>query len=269
MIFSKDKKNSIVEPKNSPSVEESAISRWKSLNQGGTNPESIKSTENSEIPKTKLEPRKASYLNALMKDGPIDHATVVETDRAIKSHTVEEIPERIQPSLFKKDEAQRLDASVLSLETIHYDQPTADQAIANEPIALVKPEVSKPKTPIADFSKNLDDDLANRFGSNLKSALGEGTMIDGTFSFETPVKVDGSLSGEIKSESALIVGKKARIKARVKVGSLIVLGTVEGEIEAEDLVEIRASGSVSGDIIAKRISLEEGGLFNGTCTILD
>lgn len=131
------------------------------------------------------------------------------------------------------------------------------------------PPANKPKTLSADFSLSIEDDLTNRFGSNLKSALGEGTMIDGTFSFETPVKVDGSLSGEIKSQSALIVGKNAKIHANIKVGSLIVLGEVEGDIVVEDLVEIRSSGSIQGNITTKRLALEEGGMLQGLCTMID
>jgi cytoskeletal protein CcmA (bactofilin family) len=59
------------------------------------------------------------------------------------------------------------------------------------------------------------------------------------------------------------------VNARIKVGALIVLGSVEGEIEAEDLIEIRSSGSLLGEVITKRIALEEGGVFSGSCTMLD
>lgn len=110
------------------------------------------------------------------------------------------------------------------------------------------------------------DDLRRRFGSNIKSALGPGTMIEGRFSFDSPVQIDGSLAGEVISTSALIVGEHATVEARVRVGTLVVFGQVNGDVDAAELVEIRAGGSLNGDIVTDRIVIEEGGFFKGQCS---
>lgn len=116
---------------------------------------------------------------------------------------------------------------------------------------------------IADLSLPIEQDLKRRFGTNIRSALGPGTVIEGTFKFDSPVCVDGSLTGEITSTSALIVGQEAVISGKIKVGSLIVLGTVEGKVEATDLVEIRRGGMLEGDITTERFVVEDGGWYNG------
>ncbi|HMO17990.1 MAG TPA: polymer-forming cytoskeletal protein [Oligoflexia bacterium] len=131
------------------------------------------------------------------------------------------------------------------------------------------PPPPREKTPVGDFSSNVEDDIRNRFGSNLKSALGHGTVIEGMFSFEDPVKIDGSLKGEVRSTSALIVGPDAHVNARIKVGTLIVLGSVQGEVEAEDLIEVRSTGLLDGDLVTRRFAVEEGGIFNGACTMIE
>ena len=112
---------------------------------------------------------------------------------------------------------------------------------------------------------DIEEDLRRRFGTNIKSAIGPGTVIEGKFKFDSPVRVDGSLSGEITSSSVLIVGSEANIKGNIDVGSIIILGSVTAEINATDLVEIRAGGRLEGDITTQRIKVEEGGMFSGKC----
>ena len=135
----------------------------------------------------------------------------------------------------------------------------------NRPLSEQIEHVNEPQIVTSDPSLDIEDDLKRRFGSNVKSALGSGTVIEGKFKFDSPVRVDGTLSGEINSSSVLIVGKEASIEGTVSVGSLIVLGNVKAEIQASDLVEIRSGGRLDGDISTKRITIEDGGIFQGHC----
>jgi len=113
----------------------------------------------------------------------------------------------------------------------------------------------------------VEEDLKRRFGSNIKSALGPSTVIEGKFKFDTPVRIDGSLTGEVASNSVLIVGREASVKGRIAVGSLIVLGVVEGDVVAEDMVEIRTGGELEGDITCGRVTIEDGGYYKGVCNM--
>ena len=126
--------------------------------------------------------------------------------------------------------------------------------------SMLAKNVSMKDAPIS-----LEEELRRRFGCNVKSALGPGTIIEGNFSFDSPVCIDGTLIGEVHSSSVLIVGENATVNAKISVGSLIVLGNVTGMVEAKDLVEIRAGGSLEGDIDTERVAIEEGGWFQGRC----
>jgi len=97
----------------------------------------------------------------------------------------------------------------------------------------------------------------------IRTAIGEGTIIEGKFKFESPVRIDGELTGEVVSSSILIVGETAVIKAQIHVGTLIVFGKVMGDVVAEELVSIRSDGMLEGNIHTKRISIEEGGYLKG------
>ena len=146
-----------------------------------------------------------------------------------------------------------------------FTPPTTNHNVADRMSAVSAPSTSGRSVSAKDASMSLEEELRRRFGSNVKSALGPGTIIEGNFSFDSPVCIDGTLIGEVHSSSVLIVGENASVNAKISVGSLIVLGNVTGMVEAKDLVEIRAGGSLEGDIDTQRIAIEEGGWFQGRC----
>lgn len=78
--------------------------------------------------------------------------------------------------------------------------------------------------------------------------------------------VDGELSGIIHSESIVVIGKNGNLKGELQADKIVVNGYFEGQLEANSL-EILADGVVNGDISTQKISIENGGRFNGTSKI--
>jgi cytoskeletal protein CcmA (bactofilin family) len=95
--------------------------------------------------------------------------------------------------------------------------------------------------------------------------LGRGSEFEGKLSFEGTVRVDGKLSGEIFTEDVLIVGEGAEVNAEISVGSIIIQGTVRGNITAKKGVEIHTPGRVKGNINTPSLLIEKGVLFDGQC----
>jgi cytoskeletal protein CcmA (bactofilin family) len=95
--------------------------------------------------------------------------------------------------------------------------------------------------------------------------LGRGSEFEGKLSFEGTVRVDGKLSGEIFTEDVLIVGEGAEVNADISVGSIIIQGTVRGNIVAKRGVEIHTPGRVRGNINTPSLLVEKGVLFDGQC----
>lgn len=124
------------------------------------------------------------------------------------------------------------------------------------------------KVPVSNSTLTVDQDLQRRFGAKIKAAIGPGTMIEGKLSFETPVRIDGTLIGDISSTSTLIVGEQGTVQANIRVGSLVILGAVSGKVEAQELIEIRNCGHLEADIQCKRMAIEDGGHFQGRCTMI-
>lgn len=98
--------------------------------------------------------------------------------------------------------------------------------------------------------------------------IGKGMSFEGSLSFEETVRVDGSFKGEISSTGTLVVGDGGFIEGNIRVGSAIISGTVKGTLDASSKVELRAPGKFLGDIKTPTLIIDEGVVFEGTCTMV-
>jgi cytoskeletal protein CcmA (bactofilin family) len=104
-------------------------------------------------------------------------------------------------------------------------------------------------------------------GGNLNAFLGEGTSFKGTLTFEGTVRIDGRLEGEIFTKDTLVVGEGAQVNASIHAGVVVISGTVHGNITAERKIDIHASGRLFGNISTPSLVIEEGVVFEGSCTM--
>lgn len=125
----------------------------------------------------------------------------------------------------------------------------------------------QPQPPVANREVgSSEEELQERFGK-IRSALGPGTVIQGKLSFDTPVRIDGKLSGEIFSSKALIVGSAGTVEAQIEASILVVQGTVRGNVAASERIEIANGGRLEGDVKTPVLVVEEGALFSGGCSM--
>jgi len=95
------------------------------------------------------------------------------------------------------------------------------------------------------------------------TTLGDQTVFRGVLRFKSSLKILGRYEGRIESEGTLIVGKGAEVFADVKVGSLYLIGTIRGNVEALIQTEIAGSGVLIGDLRTSQLKIEDGTVFEG------
>src|SRR5688572_11834266 len=95
--------------------------------------------------------------------------------------------------------------------------------------------------------------------------LGREAKFNGKLTFEGAVRIDGNFEGEIFTEDLLLVGPGAELKAQINVGSIIINGSVEGDVTATVSVEIKAPGRLRGNVVTPALIIEKGVIFDGTC----
>jgi cytoskeletal protein CcmA (bactofilin family) len=97
-----------------------------------------------------------------------------------------------------------------------------------------------------------------------QATIGKSLVVKGEISGAESLYVDGKVEGSINLPgNRVTVGRNGQIAANVMAREIVVLGKVRGNCQATDRVDIRAEGSLTGDVIAARISIEDGAFFKG------
>lgn len=95
--------------------------------------------------------------------------------------------------------------------------------------------------------------------------IGKSVVIKGELNGSEDLTIEGHIEGKIElKDNVLTIGPNGKIKAQVFAKSVIVLGTVNGNITASDKVDIRDGGSVDGDVVSPRVAIAEGARFHGS-----
>ena len=99
---------------------------------------------------------------------------------------------------------------------------------------------------------------------SISTFLGHESRIEGTIEFKGTIRLDGRVKGKISSrDGTVIVGEKAVIDADIEVDTALVMGQVNGTIDARRKIQVSPPGKVNGDIQAPMISIDPGAVFNG------
>lgn len=126
-------------------------------------------------------------------------------------------------------------------------------AVGSAPEAAAPPQAAAVRTP--QFSNSASTDQAT---------IGKSLIIKGEVTGSESLFIDGKVEGSISlSGNRVTVGRNGNVAANITAREIVVLGKVRGNLNASDRVDIRNEGSLTGDVVAQRISIEDGAYFKG------
>ena len=97
-----------------------------------------------------------------------------------------------------------------------------------------------------------------------QATIGKSLVIKGEVTGSESLYIDGRVEGSINlSGNRVTVGRNGVVAANINAREIVVLGKVRGNLTASDRVDIRSDGSLTGDVVAARISIEDGAFFKG------
>lgn len=97
-----------------------------------------------------------------------------------------------------------------------------------------------------------------------QATIGKSLVIKGEVSGSESLYIDGKIEGAINLPgNRVTVGRNGQVAANIMAREVVVLGKVRGNVHASDRIDIRSEGSLTGDVIAARISIEDGAFFKG------
>ncbi len=100
---------------------------------------------------------------------------------------------------------------------------------------------------------------------NRLNVIGEGTSIQGDMKSSGDVRIDGEVIGNLNIQGKLVLGLNGKIKGEALCKNAELSGRLEGKIKVSELLSLKASTKLIGDIITKRLAIEPGAVFSGTC----
>jgi len=102
--------------------------------------------------------------------------------------------------------------------------------------------------------------------NHITTLIGDGCEFEGNMSSSSATRIDGKLDGRIIGESTIVVGENGVVLGEIRATETVIYGRVEGSIESNRL-EIKRSGIVLGDVFIESLIVEDGGIYNGRCTM--
>lgn len=103
--------------------------------------------------------------------------------------------------------------------------------------------------------------------TNVSNSIVEGTSINGNITAPNDIRIDGILIGKLDCKGRVIIGPQGRIEGDINCINAIIEGTFSGNINVKELLTVKETGVVSGDIVTDKLMVQTGALFNVSCSM--
>jgi cytoskeletal protein CcmA (bactofilin family) len=141
------------------------------------------------------------------------------------------------------------------------NQPTTPSSRPPEPERAATPASSAPAAVEPAAATTPRPAIAS---SADQATIGKSLVIKGEVTGSESLYIDGRVEGSINlAGNRVTVGRNGVVAANINAREIVVLGKVRGNLTASDRVDIRSDGSLTGDVVAARISIEDGAFFKG------
>lgn len=115
------------------------------------------------------------------------------------------------------------------------------------------------------FNTNNESKRNSETGS--QNRIGKGTELDGDIVSDGGFRVDGVLKGTLKTKGKVVIGKDGKIIGSLFCSNADIQGFFEGNMKVDELLSLKSTAVINGEIVTSKLMVEPGTEFNGTCTM--
>jgi cytoskeletal protein CcmA (bactofilin family) len=132
---------------------------------------------------------------------------------------------------------------------------------------MLQPPENKNSTPAASNQNNYTP-VKTSSAPIEQASIGRSLTIKGEISGGESLYIDGRIEGTINiPDHRVTVGRNGSVKADVNAREVVIMGKVHGNVICSDRLDIRSEGSVTGDVVVQRISVEDGAILKGSVQV--
>lgn len=101
--------------------------------------------------------------------------------------------------------------------------------------------------------------------SSSSNTIGKGTFLEGNIETYGNIRVEGKVVGNVKSKSKVALGSSSNVQGNIIAQNADIEGEVRGRLEVSELLVLKATAVINGDIVTGKLVVEPGAVFNGSC----
>lgn len=105
----------------------------------------------------------------------------------------------------------------------------------------------------------------NETENNTINLISNGTEIIGDIKSTGDIRIDGSLTGNLNTKGKVVIGQTGKVNGEIICKNSEISGIIEGRVIVNQLLNLKASSKILGDIVTSKLSIEPGAIFSGTC----
>jgi cytoskeletal protein CcmA (bactofilin family) len=101
--------------------------------------------------------------------------------------------------------------------------------------------------------------------ANTINLIANGTSVTGDIASDSGIRIDGKLKGKMNIKGKVVIGNPGQVNGDIVCKQIEVSGLVNGNIHAAELVSLKATAKINGEIITRKLAIEPGAVFTGSC----
>lgn len=117
------------------------------------------------------------------------------------------------------------------------------------------------------FNKNSNNIARNEAEFSSINLIGAGTVIKGDIHAEGDIRIDGILAGSLTAKGKVVVGSTGKIEGEVICQNADISGTLKARITVAELLSLKSTAKLLGEIVTGKLSIEPGANFSGKCSM--
>ena len=104
-------------------------------------------------------------------------------------------------------------------------------------------------------------------GTNGLNSLVNGTEVDGTIKSESDIRIDGKITGKLICSAKVIIGPTGMVDGQVNCKNAVIEGSFEGELNVDELLNVRETAKINGEVSTNKLIIQSGAVFNVSCVM--
>jgi cytoskeletal protein CcmA (bactofilin family) len=116
-------------------------------------------------------------------------------------------------------------------------------------------------------SKSTSDSSKGNSGAGMPNHINSDTVIEGSIKAKGNLRIDGKLTGTLECQGRLVIGATGSVDGEIRCENAEIEGTIKADITVSELLSLKSTAKVQGDIVTKKLAIEPGASFSGSCSM--